>query len=395
MTTTTAPLTITATLQRALQCMQAGDFQTAEQLCTALCNTNSVPPADAVHLLAVIAAQTQRPALAEQQFQRAIALSPQRADFYGNYANLLWESGRLAETLVIGQRAIALQSKSPELFNTLGNALFRSGEFQTASEHYRTALQLRPAYAEAYNNLGQALKALHDYVGAEQYFRQALALQADFVQAQENLEQVDTRWLQPLQGLSVTLRRVSTQDAAFIQQCYQNPVFMHQYNQFMPPQSLEALSSKLAEEVLLHPTQLRSLNWVITRNESQRRIGLANLVDIQLAHRRAEFSIGIPDVADRARGRGTEAALLVLDFAFNTVQLNKLMSFIYSDNEASIKNTQALGFSRESVLKQHLRDPVSKHYIDLYGNAMTAEEFHANPRLVKLCQRRLATAAAR
>jgi diamine N-acetyltransferase len=342
-----------------------------------------------VHLLAVIAAKTQRLGLAEKHFQQAIALTPNRADFYGNYANLLWESGRLAETIHVCQRAIALQSDSPEVFNTLGNALFRSGEFHAASEHYRTAINLRPTYAEAHNNLGQALKALHDYAGAEQCFRSALALQADFAQARENLEQVDTVWLKPLQGKRLTLRRCTVQDADFIQQCYQNPDFMHHYNQFMPPIGTEALRVKLLEEAALHPTQLRTLNWIITLNGSQRSMGLANLVDIQLQHRRAEFSIGIPDATDRTFGHGTEAALLVMNFAFNQIKLNKLLSFIYSDNAASIKNTQALGFSRESVLKQHLRDPDTNTYMNLYGNAITTQEFHDNSRLAKLSQRLL------
>ncbi len=375
-------------LQAAMLHLQTGAWQAAEQICLALCSKQP-PPADAVHLLAVIYAQTQRPDLAEKAFQQAITLASNRADFYGNYANLLWETGRITDTIRTCQQAITLHSNRPEVFNTLGNALFRSGNFQDAAANYRLAIGLNPQYAEAHNNLGQALKAQKAYAAAEQCFRTALSIQPDFEQAEQNLQQVDPIWLAPLRGKKVTLRRFCTDDVDYLQQCYQNPEFMRRYHRLMPILSGEALVTKLKENEQQHPSQLNAISWVILSKGGLQLIGIANLVEIQLPHRRAELLIGLPNPADRNTGIGTEATLLVPDFAFNAIHLNKVISFVYNDNALSQKNTLALGFSQEGVLKQHLRDANTKRYIDLHSNAMTQGEFRDNARLAKLSKRLL------
>ncbi len=376
------------TLQQAMQLLQSGNFALATELCQTICATPSPSP-DAFHLLAIIFAQSQQLELAQSYFLKAIQLAPQRADYYGNYANMLWEIGEVEATIEHCQQAIALHSQRPEVYNTLGNALFRQSKFSEASRAYQQAINLQSNYAEAHNNLGQALKTLKDYTGAEQCFQQALKLRPEFALAAENLEQVNTVWLTPVYGKQVALLRSDHLDAPFLHATYQNREFMYLYNRFMPLLPLETLQQNLAKEQALHPTQVKAINWIIRNQTTQKPIGIANLVEIQLTHRRAEFLIGIPDNADRHSGSGIEATLLVMDFVFNQIQFNKLTTFVYSDNIASIKNNIALGFRRESYLVQHLRDTNLKHYIDLCGNAMTADEFRQNTRLAKLSLRLL------
>ncbi|NOT85140.1 MAG: GNAT family N-acetyltransferase [Methylococcaceae bacterium] len=378
---------VAESLQNALYHLQAGQLNRAEQLCDAI-YTMQPTQADAIHLLAVIYARTQRAALANDYFLKAITLAPERADFYGNYANLLWETGHIDETIHYCQQAIARYSNRPEVYNTLGNALFRTGQFSDASDNYRQAITLQPNYAEAHNNLGQALKALHKHTAAEQCFRTALALQPNFGQAAINLEQVDSAWLLPLKGNRVSLRRFCEQDAGFLKACYQNQAFMRYYNQLMPNTlTQEELAAKISDDAQHHPSELKAINWIIYHNDQA--IGIANLVDIQLLHRRAEFLIGIPEASNRHAGSGLEATLLIMDFAFNLLRLNKLLTFVYSDNAASLKNNIALGFVRESFLKQHLKHPETQQYIDLCGNAIRQDEFRHNARLAKLSQRLL------
>ncbi|MCX7086784.1 MAG: GNAT family N-acetyltransferase [Methylococcales bacterium] len=374
-------------LQKALHHLQVGESYAAEQLCLALC-TAQPENADTLQLLAIIYARSQRPAEASAHFLKAIALAPERADFYGNYANLLWEMGRTDDTIHCCQQAIAKHSNRPEVYNTLGNAFFRSGQFQAASDSYKQAIALQPDYAEAHNNLGQAFKAQQHYSAAEQCFRTALALLPNFEQALTNLEQVDSAWLLLIAGNSVALQRFQTTDAAFLQSCYQDKAFMRLYNQLKPATTVTELTEKIQAENQQHPSQNHAVNWII-QHQRFGAIGIANLVDINLSHRRAEILIGIPEVSNRYSGAGLTATLLVMDFAFNRLRLNKLLTFIYSDNAASIKNNVSLGFSRESYLKQHLKHPETGQYIDLCGNAIMADEFHSNKRLAKLSQRLL------
>jgi diamine N-acetyltransferase len=139
----------------------------------------------------------------------------------------------------------------------------------------------------------------------------------------------------------------------------------------------------------LHPCQTKSVDWIIYRKNSSQPAGIANLADINLAHRRAEFLIGLPDPEDRTRGIALEATLLILDYVFNRIKLNKLTTNVYAGNFFSQKNTLALGFTQESFLREHLVDPVHGNFLDVYGNGMTARDFRSNSRISKLSSRLL------
>ena len=379
-------------MQTVIDYLQTGQIASAEQLCQQLCAAKP-KHAEALHLLAVIYAQTQRFELAEDYFLQALACAPERADFLGNYGNLLYEQGRIAEAINYCQQALSLNNARPELHNTLGNACYKSGKFAEAISCYNAALDIQPNYTEAYNNLGQALRAQQDYVGAEQCFRQALVLQPDFADAAHNLKQVDSQWLHLLLAGRICLRRFAAADVDFLWECYSNPDFMRLYNRFMPmPYSKDALADKLQEEAKAHPLQNLSIKWLIgvtSANNSLRPIGMASLVDIQMQHRRAELLIGIPKPDDRTAGAGLTATLLIMDFVFNHVGLNKLTTFVYSDNYPSQKNNTALGFTRESFLRDHLWHPETQQFIDLYGNGMTLADFRGSSRLAKLSKRLL------
>lgn len=117
-------------------------------------------------------------------------------------------------------------------------------------------------------------------------------------------------------------------------------------------------------------------------------IGLANLADIDLHHRRAELLIGIPAGQKRARGAGLEATLLAVGFAFNRARLNKLTSLVYEGNEPAQRNALELGFKQEGFRPQHLR-VAGGDYLGVFENGMTVADFRANRRLARLSRRLL------
>lgn len=386
---------------------------------------------DALYLLAIVHAQAKDFAAANSYFERAIASDASRAEFFGNFANVLWEQGRIDEAVAQCAQSLALDPSRAEVHNTLGNALFAQERFAAAADSFRRAVQCNPAYAsahnnignallrqgqheeavdhyrraiackadypEAFNNLGQALKDGGRIAEAEQAFRQALALKPNYANATRNLAQVDHAWLAPLAGRRIELRRTAASDVDFLLHCYRDVAFMDRYHHFISrQQSREQLAEKLCREERRHPCQSMTLDWLLLKTETggdgvsaSRSIGIANLVDIQFAHRRAEFLIGIPDPCDRAASAGLEATLLVMDFAFNRVGLNKLTTFVYGDNQASQNNTLALGFTQESHLREHLALPDSGRLIDLYGNGMTVGDFRSNTRLARSSRRLL------
>ncbi|MBA3756076.1 MAG: GNAT family N-acetyltransferase [Nitrosomonas sp.] len=107
-------------------------------------------------------------------------------------------------------------------------------------------------------------------------------------------------------------------------------------------------------------------------------------------HRRAEILIGFPNAT---KFNGTRipltAMLMILDFAFNRIGFNKLVSIVYADNVHAQKSTLALGFKQEGVLKNHLFDRKQNRWISVYQNAMLIKEFGENIPLAKLFKKLL------
>lgn len=413
-------------LKTAARLHQSGALQAAADQCLqALALAPEYP--DALYFLAVLNAQNKAYEPAERYFIRAIKANPDRAEFYGNYANALLEQGKLNEAIEQAKHSIALDPNQYQSHNILGNAYLMQGDYAPASGYFRTTLQLNPRYAPAHNKLGVALQRQQHYHEAINCFQTALELQANYPEALYNLgqtlqesgqiaaaqscyqqvlglspedknarrslQEVDPIWLEPLHGRNITLRRFQASDTEYLSRCYASDAFMRFYHHFLPRnQAPEMLANKLRQTAQLHPCQTKSIDWLICRTDrtnNPRPIGIANLVDIQFAHRRAELLIGIPDPADRLSHAGLEACLLIMDFAFNRVKFNKLTSYVYAINPAAQKNTLALGFSQEGYLREHILQPESGRLIDLYTNGITATDFRNNRRLAKLSRRLL------
>jgi len=414
---------ISESFQSAIRYQQSGQYHEAEAVCLKICAAIPDQP-DILHLLAIIYAQTKRYQLANDYFLKAIAKAPARADFLGNYANALLEQGLAEEAVSYCDRSLAFNANQAEVLNILGNAYMIQNRNEIAAESFRRALLLRPNYphalnnlgnalqkmnnsaeaitfyqralelqddyVEACNNLGQALKNLGRITEARAYFRHAIQLNPNFSQAIRNHAEVDENWLEPLEGKKLYLRRYEAQDAAYLHCCFQNDVFMTQYNQYIPKNQRQSeLEAKLRQTKDMHPCETRSVDWIIIMRDSGQSAGIANLVDINLSHRRAEFLIGLPNREDHTRGIALEATLLILDYVFNRIQLNKLSANVYAENSFSQKNTLALGFVEESYLREHIVDPASGRFLNIHGNGMTLRDFRTNNRISKLSKRML------
>lgn len=413
--------TVPKLMQVAVSQQQAGNLSTATEHCLAVLALVPEYP-DALYLLGILHAQRKAYAIAEDYFARAIQANPVRAEFYGNYANALLEQGKLVQAITLGQQSIALNPRQFQCLHILGNAYLLQGDFTQAADYFQQVIALNPRFAPAHNKLGitwqrqqrynEAIRCLQtalslqaDYPEAQyhlglalqesgqiaaayQCYRQLLASHPEDASAQRGLLEVDPAWLMPLTGKSIVLRRFEESDSDFLSQSYATEAFMRFYHHYLPRQlSSQQLAAKLSIQATTHPYQHKAIDWIIWRSVAGRptkAIGIANLVDIQFAHRRAEFLLGIPASADRSHYAAVEASLLVMDFAFNQVQLNKLTSYVYASNPLAQKNTEALGFSREGYLEAQILHLASGEMLDLYVNGLTVAAFRRNARLARL-----------
>lgn len=408
----------------ALAAYQNGDFTAARSHLESFLEREPAH-AEALHLLAVLFAQDKRFDEAEPHFLAATRYAPNRLDFCCNYALSLHEHGRSQEAVdqfrrVLSQqpslvlalngvgnalcalgeheraedafrKALKVEPTNPLLHNNLGNALKERGQIKQAIASYRRALAINPHYPEACVNLGIALKETGSLDEARASLEQARSLRPGIKQADENLWQIASFWREAIAGRHLVLRPYSEKDAAFLGHCLGNEVFMMHYQRFLSrKKSLPLIAAHLKQAEKTLPWQSGTVDWVIfRRDEAERPVGVANLVDLNLLHRRAEFLIGIPAEEERHAGVGLEASLLVMDFAFNRARLNKLTSLVYEDNARSQKSTLALGFNQEGYRPEHLFDQDRQRYFGVYENGLTAADFRANTRLSNLSRRLL------
>jgi len=176
---------------------------------------------DAMHLLGLIAYQTDNFDLAEHLMQGAIQLNPNNSSYHSNLGNVLkakkkydaaivsYDSAiqltpnstytyynrgntlhiqqKLEDAVASFDQAIALSADFAEAYNNRGNALKDLKKFDQALASYYSAIQIKPDYAEAYNNLGNALKDIRKFDEAIISYNAAVQIKPDYAEAYNNL----------------------------------------------------------------------------------------------------------------------------------------------------------------------------------------------------------------
>lgn len=96
-------------------------------------------------------------------------------------------------------------------------------------------------------------------------------------------------------------------------------------------------------------------------------IGNIKLGPINWYHRNADVSLFIGEKYLWGQGYAREAIQLVTDFAFQTLNLNKLKAGCYAENLGSAKAFEKCGYEREGLLKGHIIDRGQEIDIILLG----------------------------
>jgi tetratricopeptide (TPR) repeat protein len=141
---------------------------------------------DALHLLGVIAYQSNRPEMAIELIGQAIEHNGNIASYHTSCGLALQSLRRLGEALDNHDRALALDRDNVEALNNRGLVLQELERFDEALESYDRALAVRPDFAKALNNRGNALRALERLEEAVASYDRALALDPRLVETSYN-----------------------------------------------------------------------------------------------------------------------------------------------------------------------------------------------------------------
>ena len=108
-----------------------------------------------------------------------------------------------------------------------------------------------------------------------------------------------------------------------------------------------------AEEAFIEAANRSEVDVIfgICSRTSDRLIGVTGLQRIDHRNRHAMFGIFIGPAGNRGLGHGTEATALVVAYAFDTLNLNRVWLHVFEDNTAAIRAYEKAGFTREGLLR--------------------------------------------
>ncbi len=138
------------------------------------------------------------------------------------------------------------------------------------------------------------------------------------------------------------------------------------------PTNLEQQRVKLQERAADPNTVL----FTIVKIEADQPIGTTSFLRIDWVGRMAIFYIAIAEKENWSKGYGSEATQMMIDYAFGTLNLNRIQLHVSIENEAAVHSYKKAGFSVEGTLRQAMFH--NNHYSDFYVMGILKEDW--NPR---------------
>ncbi len=155
-----------------------------------------------------------------------------------------------------------------------------------------------------------------------------------------------------INGKTLYLREVRESDVTDNYYCWMNDPQVTQYLEVRyTPLSMESIRSFVRSM----DGQRDDVFLAICNKADGRHIGNIKLGPINWIHGFGDISLLIGEQAFWGRGKAAEAISLITEYAFMTLNLNKVKAGCYAGNKGSEKAFIKAGFVREGVLKNQWR----------------------------------------
>lgn len=118
------------------------------------------------------------------------------------------------------------------------------------------------------------------------------------------------------------------------------------------------------EKILKNLNDPNTVIFTICRNGDGVAIGQTAFFRIDWVGRMTVFYIGIADQENWSKGYGSEATELMVEYAFQTLNLNRVQLHVAVENPGAIKVYQRVGFQIEGTLREAMFH--EGHYSDFY-----------------------------
>lgn len=117
---------------------------------------------------------------------------------------------------------------------------------------------------------------------------------------------------------------------------------------YAQPSTVEQIKEKIDTWV----TDPAVIVFIICRIDDDIAIGMTAFFRIDWVGKMAIFYIGIADKTNWSKGYGSEATKLMVSYAFETINLNRIQLHVAIENEGAVKVYKNNGFIIEGTLRQ-------------------------------------------
>jgi RimJ/RimL family protein N-acetyltransferase len=148
-------------------------------------------------------------------------------------------------------------------------------------------------------------------------------------------------------GEKVYLRPIELEDSKFLSKSESDPIVRESLFLALPV-SLMNEQQKVEQYIKSKDT----IVLIIVEKETNKPVGQTAFFRIDYISRAAIFYIAILDPTHWLKGFGSEATQLMVDYAFTTLNLNRIQLHVCAENAPAIKIYQRVGFIKEGVLRQ-------------------------------------------
>jgi RimJ/RimL family protein N-acetyltransferase len=148
-------------------------------------------------------------------------------------------------------------------------------------------------------------------------------------------------------GHNIYFRALEKEDAPVLVPWFNDPEVTRSLLVFRP------LSRLQEEEFIAKANQdEHELTLGIALKSPDKLIGGIGLHGLDFRNRVAAFGIAIGDKLEWGKGYGTEATRVILQHAFESLNLNRVWLHVYEFNERGRRAYERVGFKKEGVLRQ-------------------------------------------
>lgn len=171
----------------------------------------------------------------------------------------------------------------------------------------------------------------------------------------------------PIKGVQISLRSVDLNDADNIVS------YFNSAKENLGAHTLKDTNTKKQRKYIeKNNSDSKRYYFGVILNETEMIIGTILLKDIDLINKTAVTSTFLGEMYTN-KGYGTEAKHLLLDFAFNNLNLKTIYSHVYSYNEHSRAYSLFCGYTHVNTLKEKIF--YNKKYWDEWVLSITKERW--------------------